>query len=169
MHKLDVITNQVFSKGPEALSDSEMLYLFGDKSLDMVSEAGGLGYLADLGPAQLAEMGLSRLGAARVASLREFSRRASRRGSLVISSPRAAGAYLMERCKGWTEERLGILVLDAKSQVMADRIISQGTATGTMVGPREVFREALKFGATAVFFSTLQNRQGSALQNKATW
>jgi DNA repair protein RadC len=66
-----------------------------------------------------------------------------------ISSPRAAGAYLLSRCQGWTEERFGMLALNAKGVVIADQILSQGTATGTIISPREFFREALRFGATS--------------------
>lgn len=67
-----------------------------------------------------------------------------------ITSPRAAGSYLLARCAGWTEERFGILALNAKGDLIADRIISQGTATATMVSPREVFREGLRLGATTI-------------------
>ena len=65
-----------------------------------------------------------------------------------ITSPRAAGAYLLPRCQGWTEERFGLLALNAKGDLLAERILSQGTATATLISPREFFREALRYGAT---------------------
>jgi DNA repair protein RadC len=65
-----------------------------------------------------------------------------------ITSPRAAGDYLLPRCQGWGEERFGLLALNAKGELLAERILSQGTSTGTMISPREFFREALRYGAT---------------------
>lgn len=41
-----------------------------------------------------------------------------------------------------------MLALDAKGALLADREISKGTATGTLITPREFFREALRYGAT---------------------
>jgi DNA repair protein RadC len=41
-----------------------------------------------------------------------------------------------------------MLALNAKGEPLADRILSQGTATATLISPREFFREALRFGAT---------------------
>ena len=32
--------------------------------------------------------------------------------------PRAAGAYLLPRCQGWTEERFGLLALNAKGDLL---------------------------------------------------
>ena len=46
------------------------------------------------------------------------------------------------------EERFGLLALNAKGELLAERILSQGTSTGTLISPREFFREALRFGAT---------------------
>jgi DNA repair protein RadC len=65
-----------------------------------------------------------------------------------ITSPRAAGDYLLPKTQGWTEERFGLLALNAKGDLLADRILSRGTATATMISPREFFREALRHGAT---------------------
>jgi DNA repair protein RadC len=82
--------------------------------------------------------------------------RRSRRGGQTpprINSPRACGAYLLSRCHGWTEERFGLLALNSKGDLLADRILSQGTSNATLISPREFYREALRYGAsTAVAF-----------------
>ena len=67
-----------------------------------------------------------------------------------ITSPRAAGAYLLTRCQGWTEERFGVLSLNAKGELLSDTIIGMGTATGLLISPREIIREGLSRGATTV-------------------
>jgi DNA repair protein RadC len=88
---------------------------------------------------------------ARVESLAELMRRGSLCGAdrPRITSPRAAGEYLMTRCNGWTEERFGLLALNAKGDLLAERIISRGLASATLVSPREFFREALQLSASS--------------------
>ena len=54
----------------------------------------------------------------------------------------------MPRCQGYAEERFELLALNAKGDLLAERILSQGTTTATLISPREFFREALRFGAT---------------------
>jgi DNA repair protein RadC len=67
-----------------------------------------------------------------------------------ITSPKAAGAYLLPRCTGWTEERFGLLALNARGDLLAERILATGTATALMISPREFFREGLRLGASTV-------------------
>ena len=95
--------------------------------------------LPGLGPAKACQLWASA----------ELARRAARGAERPrITSPRAAGTYLLSRCQGWAEERFGLLALNAKGELLAERILSQGTATGTLISPREFFREALRYGAT---------------------
>ena len=65
-----------------------------------------------------------------------------------ITSPRAAGDYLLPKVQGWTEERFGTLALNTKGELLADRVLAHGTATACLISPREFFREALRYGAT---------------------
>lgn len=144
----------------EELSDADLLALLwgsGQKGRNAV-ELAQMALTASHGLAGLLNLGLRDwvalpgLGPARACQLwaaAELCRR-SRRSTdrMRITSPRAAGTYLISRCQGWTEERFGLLALNAKSEVLAERILSQGTATGTLVSPREFFREALRYGAT---------------------
>ena len=110
-----------------------------------------MGHLLQLGPAELKGMGLTEAEVTRVAAIPEVLRRMGRGHSdrPQICSPRSAGAYLLPRCTGWTEERFGLLALNAKGFLLAERILSQGTASGTLISPREFFREALRHGASS--------------------
>lgn len=67
----------------------------------------------------------------------------------------------MARCQGWDEERFGLLALNAKGELLAERILSMGTATGTLVSPREFFREALRYGATSALAAPQPPQRGS--------
>lgn len=145
----------------EELSDAEVLALLwgtGSRGQNVVelaqgvlSRSGGLEGLFAQGLGDWSgESGVGQAKACQLWAAMELTRR-SRRGAQRprITSPRAAGEHLLPRCQGWTEERFGLLALNAKGELLAERILSQGTGTGTLISPREFFREALRFGATS--------------------
>lgn len=145
----------------EELSDADLLALLwgsgqrGTSALELahrsLNQCGGLSGIMTQGLQEW--IGISGIGPARACQLwaaQELCRRSHRGPERPrISSPRAAGAYLISRCQGWTEERFGMLALNAKGDLLAERILSQGTSTGTLISPREFFREALRYGATS--------------------
>ena len=145
----------------EELSDADLLALLWgtgqrgrnavELAQDLLTRSGGLEGLLLQGPQEWTAMpGIGPARACQLWAAQELCRRSRRGGAKPrITSPRAAGAYLLPRCQGWTEERFGLLALNAKGELLAERILSQGTATGTLVSPREFFREALRFGATS--------------------
>ncbi len=118
--------------GVEQLSDAE---LFGvllhrnhdDRADALLDRAGGMGGMLQLGPADLRGLGLTAREAFRVSAIPELLRRTNHGTGErpQISSPRSAGAYLLPRCAGWTEERFGLLALNAKGLLLAERILSR--------------------------------------------
>lgn len=136
--------------GPESLSDEQILSaLLSDESpspAQVLSEH-SLQRLIGMGPVELLAVGLARQDATRLLVLHEVQRRSTREGAARITSPRLAATYLMPKASALTVERFGIVCLDAQGQVMADLMLSQGTATGTLISPREFYREALRNGA----------------------
>jgi len=153
---------RLFAGQGEELSDAELLALIwgsGQKGRSVIeighevlSRTGGFSGLMSLGLTELSE--LPGIGPAKVGQLwavQEIARRSRRsHAKSKISSPREAGEYLLDRCNGWTEEHFGLLALNSRCELIAERILSKGTAIGTMVTPREFFREALKYGASSV-------------------
>lgn len=140
--------------GPESLSDAQIIEAMLNRvrpgrAEEILHQVESLGRLVSLGPAELQALGLTKGEMARFAVLQEVHRRSTRSFERPrITSPRAAGNYLLPKVQGWTEERFGMLALNAKGELLADRILSQGTATATLISPREFFREALRYGAT---------------------
>ena len=145
----------------ETLSDAELLALLwgsgrqGRSAVELAQELlGRVGGLAGLWSFGLSDLtGQPGIGPARASQLwaaQELCRRSQRRAERTrITSPRSAGDYLLPRCHGWSEERFGLLALNAKGELLAERILSQGTATATLISPREFFREALRYGASS--------------------
>jgi DNA repair protein RadC len=97
------------------------------------------------------ECEITKAQASKIVALGEFVRRC---GTVTktdcINTPRLAGDYLLPKAKGLTEEVFGVVCLNSRARIMSDRVISKGTATGTLIGPREVLREALLRGAVSV-------------------
>lgn len=145
----------------EHLSEAELLALLwgsgqpGRSALELgqelLAQAGGLAGLMHLGLQDW--MGFPGIGEAKACQLwaaQELTRRGRKAADRPrITSPRSAGEYLLPRCAGWTEERFGLLALGAKGDLLAERTLSQGTATATLISPREFFREALRYGASS--------------------
>jgi DNA repair protein RadC len=149
----------------EELSDADLLALLWgtgrrgvgavEAAQELLTRCGGLAGILAQGPGDwLALPGIGPARAGQLWAAQELCRRGRRGGEAPrIASPQACGTYLLARCQGWTEERFGLLALNSRGVLLADRILSQGTSTATLVGPREFFREALRYGAvTAVAF-----------------
>lgn len=145
----------------DQMGDAELLALVwgtgqrGKNAVELGHQAlaasGGLAGLMQLGLQGWTETpGIGPAKACQLWAAMELARRANRSALRPrITSPRTAGSYLLPRAQGWTEERFGLLALNAKGEVLAERILSQGVATGTLISPREFFREALRYGATS--------------------
>ena len=125
--------------GADALSDHQLLEtLFAKDSpvepLDLLAQVGTLQALIAMGPMELRALGVSPEDAARLEVCGELQRRSTRTLGARLANPRLAGAYLLPKAAGLSAERFGILCLNAKHEVIADRILSQGTATGAAAG-----------------------------------
>jgi DNA repair protein RadC len=68
-----------------------------------------------------------------------------------IESPQDAVSYLSDAfAEDPTVEWFWVILLDQKHHPIGRKLVSQGTATSTLVHPREVFKAAIIAGATAV-------------------
>ncbi|HSK96689.1 MAG TPA: JAB domain-containing protein [Euzebyales bacterium] len=68
----------------------------------------------------------------------------------LITTPDDAVALLRPLLSGHDRERAVLVALDVRHRVIATRLISIGTAAHTFLGPREIFRDALDLGASAI-------------------
>ncbi len=67
-----------------------------------------------------------------------------------VTSPEAAAVVVRPLLTGQDRERGVLIALDTRHRVIATTIVSIGTAANTFLAPREVFRDALLLGASAV-------------------
>jgi DNA repair protein RadC len=67
---------------------------------------------------------------------------------VIIDSPLAAATALSHDLMWQQQERFAVILLDVKNRLVGTKVVTVGTATETLVHPREIFREVIKQGAT---------------------
>ena len=67
-----------------------------------------------------------------------------------LNSPEMAGIFIRERYASSTREHFGVVLLYGRHAVIGFSVVSVGTATASLVHPREVFTLAVRESACAV-------------------
>jgi DNA repair protein RadC len=146
------------AKGPEALSDLELLAILlgsGTKGSDVLTVAGRILKAIDGGKdlvslAALQEIeGVGPAKAALIAAALEFARRRIRPEGLRISSPPDV-LPLIRHFADRKQEHFLCVSLNGANEVIATRVVSVGLVNRTQVHPREVFADPLTDRASAV-------------------
>lgn len=75
---------------------------------------------------------------------------ARRRCPEAIREPSSVAAYLRRRIHDDAREHFVAIYLDGRHRPIADSVVSIGTATASLVHPREVFQPAIALGACAL-------------------
>lgn len=150
--------------GPSALGDNELLALVlgsGSRGSDaltlanrLLHHAGGLHRLVSVSAGELQHVeGFGRARAAQVLAALELGRRTLVRTGEDrprLNTPRQLAAHLLPQYGSRPVEQFGIVMLDTRHRVIRIKIVSVGSLDGTVVHPREVFREAAAAAASAI-------------------
>jgi DNA repair protein RadC len=162
---------KLLSRGPETLSDGELLAIFlrvgvrgrsaVDLARDLLTAYGSLGGLFHATPAALASA--KGIGPAKTAQLKaafELAKRALEEripAKRALSSPQAVRAALQDWLRlhlaGREREVFIAAYLDAQNRLIEIEELFEGTLTQTSVYPREVVRYALRHNARSVIFA----------------
>jgi len=155
---------KLLERGASTLGDNELLaVLLGTgtrrgSALELANEVlsltGGLQGLDQTGPAARAKLrGLKQARATRILAALELGRRAAS----PAKSPRPrfcvpcdAARFLMPRVGTKPLEEFGVLVLDSRNGLRGVEVVSKGSLNGSLVHPREVYREAAIRRAAAI-------------------
>lgn len=70
-----------------------------------------------------------------------------------VACPEDAAALVVDALRGLDRERCLLVTLDTKHRLLATATVSVGTADHTFMAPREVYRDALLAGASAIFLA----------------
>jgi len=158
---------KLLSRGPEGLSDAELLAIFlqtgvtGKTAVDLgrelIQHFEGLRALLDAGQTELC--GVRGLGLAKYVLLKaalELGRRylaESLKRDTALTSPAMTRQFLKSRLRACPYEIFACLFLDNRHRVIVFEELFNGTIDGASVHPREVIRRTLHHNAAAVIFA----------------
>ncbi|HQF39491.1 MAG TPA: DNA repair protein RadC [Opitutaceae bacterium] len=151
--------------GPETLTDTEQLAMIlrsgsAGRNVKCVAEdllAAAGGNLAGLLTWSAADFrrvkGIGRVKAQQLVSVLEISRRMLAQREILppqLEYPQQVFEHFRAEVLSLTVEKFWVLSLNRRSRLLRRDEITSGTATSSLVHPREVFREAIKAGACAI-------------------
>ena len=151
--------------GPAALSDTELLAMLlrsGSRGHNVISiaqrliaEAGSLSDLVKWNETDFRRLkGIGRVKALQLVTVMEIVRRGMAAGAApedgVLNRPELIHAHFKPLTSGLAVEKFWVLCLNRKNRLLKQVEVTSGTATSSLAHPREVFREAIRHGATAV-------------------
>ncbi len=152
-------------KGAASLSDSELLAIIlktglkNERSTELaarllLSFKDGLLSLHTKSINELMEnRGIGRVKAIQLKAMAEISNRMYRqrhKTTLDIKSPSTVAGYYMETLRHCEKEKVILLSLNSKNQIIKEDIISVGTVNYSAIDSREVFKLALKNNAVRI-------------------
>ncbi|GMW02863.1 MAG: UPF0758 protein [Candidatus Hydrogenedentota bacterium] len=152
--------------GPEALRDAELLAVlfrtgtkdFGAVALaeNLIREFGGLRAIARASVDELQKVkGLGRVKAIEIKAALELGRRLAEfteRTRPKITTAEDVSKLLMLRFKECETEEFHVVLLNTKNEVLKTVVASKGGLDSTVALPRDVFKQAVREGASAVIF-----------------
>jgi DNA repair protein RadC len=156
---------KLLSKGPEALSNSELVAILlnngsRDKSaVELAKEILKLGHdnLNELGKLSLTDFkqvkGIGQAKSIIIAAALELGRRRHASAALektIVKSSRDIARYLQASLKDYNYEVFAVIYLNRANKINHFEIISKGGITGTVADPRIILKRALEEDATSI-------------------
>ncbi|WP_185233552.1 RadC family protein [Teredinibacter franksiae] len=158
---------KLLQKGPNSLSDAELLAIFlrtgcaGKSAVDLARELlshfGGLRTLLDASQEEFCQaLGLGSAKYAQLQAVLEMSRRhlgEQLQRETQFSSSKSVKQYLLAQLRDRPSEVFAALFLDTQHRLIAFEELFQGTIDGAAVYPREVVKKALSHNAAAIILA----------------
>ena len=150
--------------GSATLKDSELLAMLlrsGSSKMDvmalsscLMSDAGSLATLISWSKEDFMSFpGIGNIKALQLMTVMEISRRVladSCQAKLPFNDPEKVYEYLRPYVMGLEVEKFWTLCLNRKNRLIKCVEVTSGTATSSLVHPREVYREAIRLGSSAI-------------------
>lgn len=152
---MNSVHEEITKYGHDRVSSKHLLSMFlnrnaAEKSEKLIDHYGTLLSICRTPVDELRAFGLTVAEAMRITTIPKLMSRMTEGDVNILTSPRRAIEYLLPRWAEHSEEVFGLIALNSKGCVIAERILSRGTATCTVISPREFFRAALECRATSV-------------------
>lgn len=150
--------------GAAALSDTELIALLlhtgirGHSVLKVASQllaqVGSLAGILSWQPSDFQRLrGIGRSKARQLTALAEIGRRLMKEPATeapILNRPELIAAFMRPYVQGLEVEKFWVACLNRKNRLKKLVEVTSGTATSSLAHPREVFRAAIQYGATAV-------------------
>lgn len=150
--------------GPTALSDTELLAMLlrsGSKDLDVmalasqiVNDAGSLAGLVRWSDSDFRKLkGIGKIKALQLITVMEVAKRVLQQEGVaqpILNTPELVFSHFRPIAAGLDVEKFWVLCLNRKNVLIKRVEITSGTASASLVHPREVFREAIRLGALSI-------------------
>ena len=150
--------------GAGALSDTELMAIMlhtgirGHSVLglasQLIAQAGSIAGLANWQPEDFRRLkGIGRAKGRQLAALIEISRRMIRQpttGAPILNRPDLIAHHMVSFTRALEIEKFWVLCLNRKNRLKKLVEVTSGTATSALAHPREVFRSAVQYAATAI-------------------
>lgn len=97
--------------------------------------------------------GIGKVKAVQLKCIAELSKRMAKQAAqnaLSFSDPQTIAEYYMEDFRHYEQETLVLMMLNTKSRLVGEQIISIGTVNASLITPREIFIQALHHHAVGV-------------------
>ena len=155
------------SYGPEFLTDAELIasiirsgtkeytsVALADYLLELRKGREGLKGLCSLSFEELTAVpGIGKVKAVQIRCVFELAKRMSRQEAkklLNFTEPDSIAEYYMEDFRHKEQEHILLLLLDNKSNLLGEKLLFTGTVNASIISPREIYLEALKFHAVGI-------------------
>ena len=158
-----------YREGAAALSDSELLAVIlrtgtlGKSSVALANDIiryfedtayPGINGLLHCSISELMKIhGIGRVKAIQLKCIGEISKRIATRNArakLCFQHPSSIADYYMEQLRHEEQELMIIMMLDTKSNLISDKVLTKGTVNLTVITPREILIEALRMQAVGI-------------------
>ncbi len=150
--------------GADALSDREILAMIlrsGPKGTDvltlsgqLIDQAGSLSSLLRWSAEDFKKIhGIGPVKALQLLAVMSFAKRILKEDNskeTIFNSPEIVKQHFRTLIAGLEVEKFWVLCLDRKNRLLRRTESTSGTATGSLIHPREVFREAIRLSASAI-------------------
>ncbi|WP_199900138.1 RadC family protein [Caldalkalibacillus mannanilyticus] len=157
---------RMVKEGADKLSNQELIAILlrtGTKnesvfqlSSRVLKELGSIRHLNEMSIDELTRIkGIGQAKAVQIIAGLELGRRVARKRAevMTIRSPQEAATYLMEVIGLDQQEKFYCLYLNTKNQIIYEKTVFMGSLNSSIVHPREVYKEALKWSAASIIVS----------------
>ena len=97
--------------------------------------------------------GIGKVKAIQILCMVELTKRMSKainKDCVQFTNPKTVANYYMEEMRHLTTEQIKLVMMDSKSKIIKDMMISKGTVNASILAPREIFIHALEYEAVNI-------------------